>query len=295
MAIFLLPSSKKPSQERFEKSIVKGIELSEIKSYVEPDLFDTIRSEYDRAKCWAFTKGKYSLWNKMNPGDIILFIKYDKQRLSWVIFSKSFVSAKDDNEKLARQIWGVDKKGQIWNYMFYLKNIEDVHFEISAPELGYDSNFKFSGSLRFEEGSHQYEVLHDLIDDDGIFPESADVDRLYEGAKEKVEVNRYERNSVAREICLKKNGHVCVICGFDFGKIYGDVCEGYIHVHHITPVSQVGHEYVIDAENDLIPICPNCHAAIHRYLRHNSLFTVQDMINLVKGWRGSVEEYIAQK
>lgn len=48
-----------------------------------------------------------------------------------------------------------------------------------------------------------------------------------------------------------------------FGDYYGDECEGVIHVHHREPMKQSIGEYEIDPEVDLIPVCPNCHVAMH--------------------------------
>jgi 5-methylcytosine-specific restriction protein A len=39
---------------------------------------------------------------------------------------------------------------------------------------------------------------------------------------------------------------------------------GFIQVHHTVPLSSIGTEYVIDPIRDLIPVCPNCHAMLHR-------------------------------
>lgn len=85
-----------------------------------------------------------------------------------------------------------------------------------------------------------------------------------EGQLSRIEVNRYERNPVNRELCLAANGYRCKICGFDFEKVYGKIGYHYIHVHHIVPVSKIGTAYEIDPVNDLIPVCPNCHAMLHR-------------------------------
>ena len=42
----------------------------------------------------------------------------------------------------------------------------------------------------------------------------------------------------------------------------GREAEGYIHVHHLRGLSDVGGEYVVDPVNDLRPVCPNCHAVL---------------------------------
>ena len=85
-----------------------------------------------------------------------------------------------------------------------------------------------------------------------------------EGSQYQVVCNKYERNPINRELCLAKKGYVCNICGFDFEKTYGVVGKRFIHVHHITPVSELGPDYRINPEKDLIPVCPNCHAMLHR-------------------------------
>lgn len=85
-----------------------------------------------------------------------------------------------------------------------------------------------------------------------------------EGGVRRIEVNRYERNPVNRELCLAENGYSCKICGFDFEKVYGEIGHHFIHVHHIIPVSKTDKEYLINPVVDLIPVCPNCHAMLHQ-------------------------------
>lgn len=91
------------------------------------------------------------------------------------------------------------------------------------------------------------------------------VDKIYlEGGRMQVLTNRYERNPVNRQLCLIANGYTCKICGFDFEKQYGTLGRKFIHVHHIEKVSTYETAYCINPETDLIPVCPNCHAMLHR-------------------------------
>jgi 5-methylcytosine-specific restriction protein A len=55
-----------------------------------------------------------------------------------------------------------------------------------------------------------------------------------------------------------------VVCSFDFEKFYGSIGEKYIHVHHKISLSEIKKEYKLDPINDLVPVCPNCHAIIHK-------------------------------
>ncbi|MCA9251266.1 MAG: HNH endonuclease [Phycisphaerales bacterium] len=84
-----------------------------------------------------------------------------------------------------------------------------------------------------------------------------------EGRSLVVELTRYERDPLLRAMCIAECGAACVICGFDFLTAYGDIADGFIHVHHLEPLSAVGEVHEVDPATDLVPVCPNCHAVFH--------------------------------
>jgi hypothetical protein len=99
----------------------------------------------------------------------------------------------------------------------------------------------------------------------GIDGEEHVPNRSYlEGAAVRVLVNRYERDRSARDECVAHHGTACAVCGFEFSREYEGVGEGFIHVHHIVPLATCGRRYRIDPINDLVPVCPNCHAMLHQ-------------------------------
>lgn len=85
-----------------------------------------------------------------------------------------------------------------------------------------------------------------------------------EGAVIRVAVNKYERDPKARAACLAHHGIRCAACDMSFEERYGSIGSGFIHVHHLTMISQVGEEYVVDPVRDLVPLCANCHNMAHR-------------------------------
>lgn len=96
------------------------------------------------------------------------------------------------------------------------------------------------------------------------FPGELDRNEVFvEGMAYSVRINAYERNPIARKACIQHYGAICQICQFDFMDTYGDAMDGYIHVHHLNPLSEIGKTYKVDPIKDLIPVCPNCHAVIH--------------------------------
>jgi hypothetical protein len=102
---------------------------------------------------------------------------------------------------------------------------------------------------------------------------------LVEGAVTRVMVNAYERNAEARRRCIEHHGTDCCICGFSFGAMYGEVANGYIHIHHLRPLSEINAKYVVDPVEDLRPVCPNCHAVLHRRVPAYSIEEVRLFMN----------------
>lgn len=99
----------------------------------------------------------------------------------------------------------------------------------------------------------------------GLLPEEVrQTTTVIEGAKKSIAVNAYERDREARKRCIEHWGLACVVCGFDFERQYGDIGSGFIHVHHLKPLAEIGQEYTLDPVADLRPVCPNCHAMLHR-------------------------------
>lgn len=96
---------------------------------------------------------------------------------------------------------------------------------------------------------------------DAALPEEVSSD--IEGLGKTITVNVYERSSQARRECLQAHGTSCSVCGFSFAAAYGAIGLGYIHVHHLTPLSHIKQGHAVNGAVDLRPVCPNCHAMLH--------------------------------
>ena len=111
-----------------------------------------------------------------------------------------------------------------------------------------------------------------------VYPDEVS-DTVNEGARRSVLVNVYERSEQARQKCIAQYGYACVICDFDFYKRYGQRGDRFIHVHHLTPISAIGHEYKLDPLRDLRPVCPNCHAMLHKSDPPCSIEELREILN----------------
>lgn len=143
--------------------------------------------------------------------------------------------------------------------------------ELRRMETPADFNLKVTGAIK---ENHEDEALFALVQcaygfllmlSGAIVDEAADmtVQGEAEGAVRQVSTTLYERSAKNRAICIAAHGAKCAVCEFDFGKAYGAFAAGYIEVHHRTPVSQLNEATAIDPVKDLVPLCPNCHAAVH--------------------------------
>ena len=110
-------------------------------------------------------------------------------------------------------------------------------------------------------------------------PEIEEQNVYIEGSPNQVVVTKYERNPFARKTCIAYYGLACVVCGFSFESIYGELGKDFIHVHHLKQVASIGEEYKIDPIKDLRPICPNCHAMIHR---RKEPYLIEDIKEMIK-------------
>ncbi|GAA3877511.1 hypothetical protein GCM10023084_32970 [Streptomyces lacrimifluminis] len=67
----------------------------------------------------------------------------------------------------------------------------------------------------------------------------------------------------------------CEVCDFDFSHVYGSLGDGYIEVHHVTPLYISGtRETKLD---DLACLCANCHRMCHRNRPGESWRTPDDL------------------
>lgn len=102
---------------------------------------------------------------------------------------------------------------------------------------------------------------------------------FFEGSVSKVTVNRYERDARARQKCIDHYGLDCEVCGMNFESFYGNLGKGFIHVHHKTELNSIGQGYEVNPTEDLVPVCPNCHAMLHK---RKPAFKVEELKEILK-------------
>jgi 5-methylcytosine-specific restriction enzyme A len=100
-----------------------------------------------------------------------------------------------------------------------------------------------------------------------------------EGGKKKVYTTVYERNPKLREQAIRIHGYTCMCCKFNFKETYGEWGEGYIHVHHLQPISTTEEKQLVNPKTDLVVVCANCHSMIHR--RKDKLLSPDELRQII--------------
>jgi predicted HNH restriction endonuclease len=159
--------------------------------------------------------------------------------------------------------------------------IDNFYFEPNA-NLYYKNNSKgnyFRGNAVREIDEETYKrILSNVINFENKLLSRVNRELttiITEGKKIKFYTTKYERSKSNRDAAIKVHGTKCKVCEFDFEKKYGEIGKSFIHVHHINPLHSLEEEIVINPVTDLVPVCPNCHAMIHR--RKDRVLTVEEL------------------
>lgn len=104
-------------------------------------------------------------------------------------------------------------------------------------------------------------------------------DEHFEGQQRERYTSYYERDPRLRAKAIAIHGTKCIVCKFDFEQTYGNHGKGFIEVHHVTPVSELGGNTKVDPEADMVTICPNCHRMIHR--KRDSVLSIDQLTQLI--------------
>lgn len=219
--------------------------------------------------------------DKFSVGDIVFIYKTKPEQRIQYKMEVTHIKQRFDQVFNQEAFW-TDKDlyySGIISFYARFKLVEEYKDEILSlhhlHEHGYEGDPRSVREIKDEDLLQFLRFPYQTVNDDIYdvdYPE--DDDKLYEGALMRVMANKYERNQKARRECVAKKGYQCLVCGKDFEVTYGEIGKGFIHVHHLTPISSIGKEYKLNVETDLAPVCPNCHYMLHR---KNPPYTIEEL------------------
>lgn len=226
---------------------------------------------------WTSSKTRGGKPNDIGKGDIVFLYRTDKKKDRGIHFISKVISVNFEED-----------------FPIELEIIKDLKDNIFKPEnFGFAHvinkinklNQKSTSYYKFDDEDNA-EELYNIIMNGGtnnLLPEELDEDdvvKISEGAKKRITINAYERSSKARQKCIDKYGITCSVCNFNFEKTYGEIGKDFIHVHHLTEISTIAENYQIDPIEDLRPVCPNCHAMLHK---KKPAYTIKKLKKILKG------------
>ena len=225
---------------------------------------------------WRSPKTRGGKPNDIAIGDIVFLYRTDNDKKRGIYFVSKVINVDFSKE-----------------YPIDLEIIKDLKENIFKPEnFGFENLVKKFKDLMNNGNYYKItkednpEELYNLImndETDNLLPEQfndEEVNKLTEGAKKEITVNAYERSSQARQKCIEKYGTKCSVCNFDFEQKYGKIGKDFIHVHHLTTISSIAENYEVNPIEDLRPVCPNCHAMLHK--KQPEPYTINELKEIIK-------------
>lgn len=212
-----------------------------------------------------------------------------------VYFGASTIHEKDESQLILGFSWSHNLKGRAnLGYPEAIENIELVQehgynlytfrqFEkVVSEETGrvriieFEQDLESRSLVRKDDGWHAVAIGD--FDEKKSFLKPKETIVYLEGSKVPVSGLRIERNSRARAACIAHYGTNCCICDFDFEESYGELGKEFIHVHHLKSISASAGKHTVCPKEDLRPVCPNCHAMIHRFGENRSIEEIRSLL-----------------
>ncbi|QFU84291.1 HNH endonuclease [Natronorubrum aibiense] len=258
--IFLAPCSREQktgTYRHFQETILDGVDPSE---YTEIPDFDL-----DKVSVWGVVSGNQSHWEKMEPGDRVLF--YTKRK-SYT--HAATVLSKQENNSLAEKLWTsydegrrVEDLDEEWPYIFYLTDVErvDIPSEALHGNIGWKAFYPQSftrltenrkGRLVDKYGSLTEALRQHAKNETGKAPEEISKEtenllteqappELTESTTEYTETERRIRSSAFRRAVLDAYDETCAVCGAQRKSPAGNP---EVKAAHIYPKSEDGSDDV---------------------------------------------------
>lgn len=243
-----------------------GLEILAIETGVPNSPYELRFAELDKDKSFALKLSRS--WKTTQVA--LIFDSFAGEMITYLC--SQLIDRRSQIEKLIEQNLG--------KYSLFLLEIDGKPFFINSLDPSLQHDLKFEVEILASESSIQFGLLS--MQEESLLKFSLtffsellprletgyrgpdEVVGFPEGASSQVLVNRYERDPRNRRAAIDLHGRTCMACGFNFRDNYGDLGDDYIVVHHVTPVSVIGENYIVDPVTDLVTICANCHAMVHR-------------------------------
>jgi putative restriction endonuclease len=168
-----------------------------------------------------------------------------------------------------------------YKYSFKAKKGEIIYTEkanralINQPEYFYPiflftesrNGWRFEGDFSVTDIENKFVVLSRNSFRSAPLVTAQDENLFKEGGRKYVTHLMAERSRAVVDVLKKNKDWVCDICEEDFHYKYN---VNYIEAHHKVPLATYASTYNVTT-SDLALLCPNCHRAVHIYMKAQGL------------------------
>ncbi|MCJ7988938.1 HNH endonuclease [Priestia sp. OVS21] len=293
--LYYFTASDKDAQKHLNDTIHNPLLIKQHLHLLDNNVVDKLK-EYDKHEfvhMWGAVPGSSNKqrWLKLQSGDKVLVYSKGQFLYHGTVFLKTH------NRQVAEIIWGTDKKNRTWEYIYFIKNLERVSFNVKGFNefFGYSSNFTPQGfsnieDKRFKLRLQQYESIDEMIHtlDNSFFVGSDNEEEenfhssLQTKELNKVKISetltpkkrpelklsngRYEwpREKEIAKQSLKRAEFKCEVDHQHLSFISKASGVYYMEAHHLIPLKRQNEiENSLDVLSNIVSLCPNCHRMIH--------------------------------
>jgi hypothetical protein len=197
-------------------------------------------------RVWGVTPSGESRWNRIQPGDLVLFAGQGR------LFDSAQVIARTHSWSLADELWGDDDDGRRWEFIYFTTPLDsqDIPYEEFNSIVGYKSNYFPRGFSVLD--AHRSNLFLTAAEDGAAMTE-------YEAASKAIDAQgpldtasttmvRREQSALRRLLLGTKSEVVCGICD-------RLLPVSHLVAAHIKQRSECTSEEKSDIPSIAMPIC----------------------------------------
>ena len=166
--VILQPAGGPEAADHYSRTMRNPIRLSSILKFLEEPDADALAVQYPTGwiRVWGVTPGASGVnrakWLQFAEGDRVLFCGQGK------VFASASLRYRVRNRPLALDLWGSDKDGQTWEYVYFVGELRDQNISYTqlATVLQFSPDFVVLGvNILDEDKSEAVLESFDLADD----------------------------------------------------------------------------------------------------------------------------------
>jgi hypothetical protein len=166
--VILQPAGSTAAAIHYKNTVLTPVSLHRCAEFISALDVAELASIYGRdgAHIWGVTPGERfrnkAKWEWIDPGDAVLFCGNGE------VFASAFVTHKLHNRDFAVHLWGKDRKGRTWEYVYFVSPpvTQSIKYRRLARVVGFSDDYVVLGFTVLREDKSA-KILHEfgLADD----------------------------------------------------------------------------------------------------------------------------------